>query len=101
MPRTSHNIANRYKYQGHFMSTMVESSALRLADFDDMSQDWQISLNVMNSNITGTSEKGKMFNKLLEGLQSAMALLPRGEGVKDALERLEIQSSLFRFLIKK
>ena len=101
MPRTSHCIANRYKYQGNFMSTIVESSAVRVADFDDMSQDWQISLNVMNTNISGTGDKGKIFNKLLEGLQSAINLLARGEGFKDTQDRLEIQSSLFRFIIKK
>ena len=99
MPRTSHNIENRYKYQGNFMSKMVESSALRVADFDEMSQDWQISLNLMSANISGTGEKGKIFNKLLEGFQNAMALLSRGESLKDALDG--IQSSLFRFVIKK
>jgi len=101
MPRTSHNINNRYKYQGIFMSAIVESSAVRVADFDDMHPDWQASLILMNSSISGTGLQGKFLNKLLTGIQSAMPLIVANESHKDCQDRLEIQSSLFRFLMKK
>ena len=98
MPRCSHNIANRYKYQNQLMSTLVLTNVNRVCDFSELHRDLQESVHKLFHAIKGTGAHGTNFNELLTQLKNGARLIT-GESWKELEKRLA--SSLLKFCVKK